>query len=313
MEDDKLEFLPPDYSEYPREEDEDLDDEELEDFDDDEDDSEDLRIESLLDKQSKYNEDLARSESIELEQAEEREMSNTPFGSSDQPWRTGNSNNNNNGASETAPWEKQTQQSTGFGGSWGNSGGSSWNNIGSSWGSPTNNQKPAVDYTKNEKTKSILIVDALDCLVESYDSNGKPGILPRAIFDLKPKFDVWERLASFNPRRIFVLFPAVGLVPSIGNTESAKVASEYLAQCIAAYLRIPRDLCSIIHVKDNAVKEQNISGIVSFNKCDRNSILYVGVRSGRFGLSSEDISAAKKNGIDYMDLYNLLKGRYVYE
>lgn len=147
MEDDKLEFLPPDYSEFPREEDEDLDDDELEDLDDDEeeDENEDLRIESLLDKQSKYNEDLARSESVELKQAEEREMSNTPFGSSDQPWRTGN-NNNNNGAGEAAPWEKQTQQSTGFGSSWGSSGGSSWNNIGGSWGSSTNNQKPVVDY-----------------------------------------------------------------------------------------------------------------------------------------------------------------------
>lgn len=306
MEEEK--YLPPDYSEYPREEDEDLDDDDIEDYDDEEEDeNEDLRIEKMLDEQSKYNEDLARSESIELKRAEEREMADTPFGSS-QPWKTGSSNNNSS-AGETAPWEKPAQQSTGFG-SWG-SGGSSWNNT--SWGNNSTTQKPAVDYTRNDRVKSILIVDALDCLVESYDSNGKPGILPRSIFDLKPKFDVWERLASFNPRRIYVLFPAIGLVPSIGNTESAKIASEYLAQCIAAYLRIPRDLCSIIHVVDNAVKEQNISGILSVNSCGRGEVLYVGVRSGRYGLSSEDISAAKKNGIDYMDLYNLLKGRYEYE
>lgn len=306
MEEEK--YLPPDYSEYPREEDEDLDDDDIEDYDDEEEDeNEDLRIEKMLDEQSKYNEDLARSESIELKRVEEREMADTPFGSS-QPWKTGSSNNNSS-AGETAPWEKPAQQSTGFG-SWG-SGGSSWNNT--SWGNNSTTQKPAVDYTRNDRVKSILIVDALDCLVESYDSNGKPGILPRSIFDLKPKFDVWERLASFNPRRIYVLFPAIGLVPSIGNTESAKIASEYLAQCIAAYLRIPRDLCSIIHVVDNAVKEQNISGILSVNSCGRGEVLYVGVRSGRYGLSSEDISAAKKNGIDYMDLYNLLKGRYEYE
>lgn len=306
MEEEK--YLPPDYSEYPREEDEDLDDDDIEDYDDEEEDeNEDLRIEKMLDEQSKYNEDLARSESVELKRAEEREMADTPFGSS-QPWKTGSSNNNSS-AGEAAPWEKPAQQSTGFG-SWG-SGGSSWNNT--SWGNNSTTQKPAVDYTRNDRVKSILIVDALDCLVESYDSNGKPGILPRSIFDLKPKFDVWERLASFNPRRIYVLFPAIGLVPSIGNTESAKIASEYLAQCIAAYLRIPRDLCSIIHVVDNAVKEQNISGILSVNSCGRGEVLYVGVRSGRYGLSSEDISAAKKNGIDYMDLYNLLKGRYEYE
>lgn len=306
MEEEK--YLPPDYSEYPREEDEDLDDDDIEDYDDEEEEeNEDLRIEKMLDEQSKYNEDLARSESIELKRAEEREMADTPFGSS-QPWKTGSSNNNSS-AGEAAPWEKPAQQSTGFG-SWG-SGGSSWNNT--SWGNNSTTQKPAVDYTRNDRVKSILIVDALDCLVESYDSNGKPGILPRSIFDLKPKFDVWERLASFNPRRIYVLFPAIGLVPSIGNTESAKIASEYLAQCIAAYLRIPRDLCSIIHVVDNAVKEQNISGILSVNSCGRGEVLYVGVRSGRYGLSSEDISAAKKNGIDYMDLYNLLKGRYEYE
>ena len=310
MEEENLGYLPPDYSEYPREDDDDLDDDDIEDYDDEEEDeSEDLRIEKLLDEQSKYNEDLARVESIELKRAEEKEMADTPFGSS-QPWKTGSSSNNNN-AGEAAPWEKQAQQSTGFG-SWG-SGGSSWNNVGTSWGNNSTTQKPTVDYTRNEKVKSVLIVDALDCLVESYDSNGKPGILPRSIFDLKPKFDVWERLASFNPRRIYVLFPAIGLVPSIGNTESAKVASEYIAQCIAAYLRIPRNLCSIIHVVDNAVKEQNISGILSMTSFDHDSVLYVGVRSGRYGLSSEDIIAAKKNGIDYMDLYNLLKGRYEYE
>ena len=96
MEEENLGYLPPDYSEYPREDDDDLDDDDIEDYDDEEEDeSEDLRIEKLLDEQSKYNEDLARVESIELKRAEEKEMADTPFGSS-QPWKTGSSSNNNN-------------------------------------------------------------------------------------------------------------------------------------------------------------------------------------------------------------------------
>lgn len=292
-----MSYLPPDYSELsnPNEE-----DELLEDLDDDEDDLDDIDegaeenyIEQVERGQERFNREILTS--------------NNNYNMSDQPWKSFSSSNENK-----APWEKsQPQPTNNFGSSWGNS---RWGNNSSSWGSGFNslNQQQSVDYSINSKTKTILVVNALDCIVESYDSNGKPGIIPRSIFDLKPRFDVWDRISSFNPSFVYMLFPANGIVPSIDDPEVVEVASRYLSLCVESYLRIPRHHCTIVKESLGTNKLNNIILLLGPNmKTD--DILYLGVRSGRYGLSSEDKDAAALVSIDYMDLYNLLSGRYEYE
>lgn len=295
-----MSYLPPDYSELnnPKEEDdellEDLDDDDLDDVDEG---AEENYIEQVERGQKQFGREILNR--------------NNNYNMSDQPWKSFSSGENKS----AAPWEKPQPQTNSFGSSWG--GTSRWGSNSNSWsgnGFGSFNQQPQqqIDYSINSKTKTILVVNALDCIVESYDSNGKPGIIPRSIFDLKPKFDVWDRISSFNPSFVYMLFPANGIIPSIDDPEVVEVASRYLSLCIESYLRIPRHHCTIVKESLGTNKLNNIILLLGPNmKTD--DILYLGVRSGRYGLSSEDKDAAALVNIDYMDLYNLLSGRYEYE
>lgn len=310
------EIIPPEYTEYPREDDSDNLIEEIDEG------NEDRRIEELLREQEKLKDKTTRN-------------MDAPFTGTGYPTYQGGSNNNNN-TPQIAPWERgnnntgNNNNQQGIGGnihvplpSWG----SSWSSINNggnqpktgytpTWGGQQNSgtQQKQSDLTVNSKQKKIVICDALDCLVESYDSNGKPGVMPRAIFDLKPKFNVWEKLASFNPTKLYIIFPAEGLVPSFGDTNSTVVALEYVAYSIATYLRLPRRNCLILkQMKQGIPKEHAIASLLNEESPDPSDIVYVGVRSGKWGLSSQDKDAAKALGIDYIDMFNLLNGLYLYE
>lgn len=292
------ELLPPDYTGHP--EDDCPEDDIIEETD------EDARIEQLLNEQS-----------LEEKKQQMSNNNSTPFTSS--PSFSPSFANGGNRGSNTAPWEKQQQQSTP---SWGSSWGSGSSFGGSNpWGNNNNQSQQnrnvgnnANSPTINTKTKSIIICDAMDCLVETYESNGKPGYLPRAIFDLKPKFDVWEKLASFNPEKIFIIFPPDQLVPSLGEKSASKVAMEYIVLCVSTYLRIPRSECTVLQQKNQYTpKNKFLASIVQGIGRDKEDFVYIGVNSGRYGLSNRDLAAAREVGIDYIDIFNLLDGYYLYE
>ncbi len=226
----------------------------------------------------------------------------------------GNSGNSGASNSGTAPWaqnnNKQNQQNSWN--SWGS--GSNRGNSSSPWSqnqSPVNQQKQ--DLTINPRLKRVVVCDALDCLVESYDSNGKPGLLPRALFDLKPKFDMWDKIASFNPQRVYIIFPSSRLVPGLGEKKAAEITLEYIVHCVATYMRIPRRDCSILMQMDQATPKDRILSSVVREWPNKEEIVYVGVRSGRWGLSDQDKLAAHIVGIDYIDMFSLLEGYYQYE
>lgn len=294
------EYLEPDYSGHPSEDDEDEILEEISDEDE-------AEIERLLDDQINYSERLDR----ELEEQEEQKMSSSPFGNSGGNNWPGNNNNN------SSPWERSQQNNApkwGGGSSWGSGsgfgqfGGSSWNN----------NNQPKQEERKSPITspvdsKKIIICDVLDCLYESWESNGRPNLMPRGIFDIKPKFDVWDRISSFNPTKLYIMFPAPEIIPSFGRINSAKVTLEYVAQSISAYLRIPRERCIILEqMQEGLPKERVLMGAIK--DCGTpEDMVYIGVHSGKWGLSSRDITAARICKIDYIDVYNLLDGKYEYE
>jgi len=288
------ELLPPDYTGHP--EDDCPDDDIIEESD------EEARIEQLLNEQS-----------IE----EKKQMSNgngTPFTTSPS-FSPSFGNSGNNGGS--APWERAQQQSTpSWGNSWGT--GTSFGSSSNPWNNQSNsNNRQQVGNNQNSPTintkeKSIIICDAFDCLVETYESNGKPGFLPRAVFDLRPRFDVWEKLASFNPRKIYIIFPSEQLIPSLGDKGASKIVLDYLVLCVSTYLRIPHSECRVLHQKNQYdSKTRLLASIVTGGNKD--NFVYVGVNSGRYGLSNRDLSAAREIGIDYIDVFNLLDGYYLYE
>lgn len=293
MEENK-EYLYPEYS--PSED----DDDSLVEIDEDE-----ARLEKLLDEQYQIALDLDEEEDERRKAS--RIMSNPFENPASQPW--GNSGSTNK------PWENN-QGSNSWRNSnsgWGQSDSSPFSSSGPSWNQQKEQPKTAPNHVCPIERKRILVVDMLDCLYESWESNNKPDIMPRAIFDLKPKFDVWDKLASFAPSKIYVIFPAPDLIPSLGNPRSSLALLEYVAHSITTYLRIPRDNCTILkQMMENMPKERVLMGAIRSHK-EVEDMVYIGTHTGRWGLSRRDVDAAKNCGIDYIDMYELLNGKYEYE
>lgn len=297
MEEKDKELIPPDYYGHPE------DDDPLEEIIEDTD--EDARIEKIL-----------NDEAVD-KRVQEQKRKEEPVRMADAPF-TPQFGQSTFGGGTGLPWEQnkpQQQTSTWGGGSWGN-GNKGFGSTGQKpWGT-TQQTAPVsgvTDYKTNQKTKRVVICDALDCLVESYDSVGKPGIIPRALWDLKPKFDVWEKIRSFNPERVYIIFPNYDLIPSLGGKESTDIALAYLRRSLSAYLRIPERDCSVLRqMQQHTPKDKFLSSVIWEWKTIE-EIVYIGVYSGKYGLSDGDIKAAHQVDMDYIDIFNLLQGYYIYE
>ena len=210
-------FLPPDYSgaqenEFPQtsppileEDDDDLVEED--DLGIDDEDLEELDSASVNDK-----EDFEINPVQQQKQVNERIIMSTPqssppfssvggFGSSTPP---------------SSPWQTQPTGTS----LWGSQGSSfqrpqnqsPWGSqpSASPWGSSTSIGGQKIQINRSKK---IIFCDFIDGAVEAYGANGKPGLRPRDIYDLHPRFEVWDKLAAFNPERIFFTIPA-SLIPS---------------------------------------------------------------------------------------------------
>jgi hypothetical protein len=139
-------------------------------------------------------------------------------------------------------------------------------------------------------------------------SDGKPNVVPRAIYDMKFKFDIWDRVAALSPRVVCIILPAEKSVPSLGNSASASAAMEYLASSLSVYLKIPRENCIVFRqmnqtqLKDNVIK----AAINTTRVRKRNQIIYLGVYCGDWGLSTADLDAANRCKVDCISIYKLL-------
>lgn len=199
------------------------------------------------------------------------------------------------GTSNKSPWEINNKPSFG-GGGWGSASSSP-----SNWGNNNSGDKKEID-----RTKKVLICDLLDCLIETIQSEGRPGLLPRGIYDIKLRFDVWNKLGCFNPDRIYALFPRRFLAASPSGTDSTIVLINYVMCALADYLRIPFRNC--IGLTQNVVglrKDLMIEPVIK--NIPKERILYIGLESGLPGQSDRDKVAAEMCGVDYIDLNDLLQ------
>ena len=269
-------LIPPDYSEseYPKEEDSDVLEEILI---EEEEEERDRRTEALLDAQAFKNEKIDMSNNWESTQS---------------PWSTSGSQ---------APWSNNSQKSTN---AWG-SGWNSNNDNNSSWWSSTQQDKG----TKATKIghRDVVICDALDCLFESYTSGGRPNVNPRAVFDLRPRFDVWDRLASLSPNIVCVMFPNQSSIPSFGSSKEFKVVIEYVLLCLSSYLRIDRNSCVALQaMRPNQPKDKLIKSALNLTGISKENTVYVGVYGGDWDLSDSDKLVAERSGVDFMSIFKLL-------
>jgi hypothetical protein len=228
-------------------------------------------------------------------------MISTPFSDSGSSvWGSGSGG----GGTQPSPWSSPQSSGSSI---WQQSSRPSWGSSSPSWGSGGSfGSSPSSQKQEIPRTKQVIFCDFLDCLVETYQSNGLPGLKPRDIYDLKPRFNVWEKLAAFNPGRVFAIIPP-NVLSTTNGSDGWNVALAYYCCCLSAFLNIPFVNCQILSQSEIGQPKENaiLQAIREYN-IPRNEIVYVGIYSGVAGQSNKDINAARACEIDYIDLNTLL-------
>jgi hypothetical protein len=278
-ENNETKYIPPDYENEVEEE---LDDDSSG-FDDSPTEEDEGIIETLEDEKHK---------------TERKEMISTPFsdpGSS--AW--GNSGQNQ----PNSPWSSQQNSGSPI---WQQSR-PSWGSSSPSWGSSfggsgtVGNQKEQIP-----RQKKVIFCDFLDCMMETYQSNGLPGLRPRGLYDLKPRFNVWEKLMAFNPQKIFALIPP-NTINTINGSSGWDVTLAYWCCALSDFLGIPFTNCQVLSQSQvGQPKELAILQAIQQYSIPKTDIVYVGIYSGVSGQSDKDKNAARVCEIDYIDLNTLL-------
>jgi hypothetical protein len=197
-------------------------------------------------------------------------------------WGSGNSQQQNNG--------------------WWGSGSSGGNN---GWGTPktgNQNDKPI------NRDKKVIFIDFFDGLMETYQSNGQAGFLPRAVYDLKPRFEVWTKIAAFNPSYVFGIVQKEFL-NDINGIEGWSMVLEGWCCCLSSFLRKQYGCAQILlSTSIYQPKDWVISNALANLK--KEDCIYIGLQSGLYNQSNQDLVTAQKCGIDYVDLNQLLNNMY---
>lgn len=272
------------------------DDEEPADFDEGD---EEEKVNEVFNEQDKFNKKI---------------MQQTPFGQPVNNWGTSNNGQSSWGNTTTPgsswgnttsqqqfPWQRNPSPS------WGTSSGSSW---GGGYSSPQNNSWGSNEKREINRQKKVIFCDVLDCLIETFQSNGKPGLLPRGIYDVRLRFEVWDKLACFNPEKIYAIIPS-SLLSSSNGSDSWRVLLDYIICALSEYLRVPYTNCQIIIQSQlGQTKDTVISSVLKDLTYDRDDIIHIGLNSGLYGQSDRDLLTSKNLGIDYLDLGQLLSLYY---
>lgn len=275
-------YIPPDYSEamaaeseHPRDDEDDALEEMLEENEDD------IKAEQYLDEQAALNEGF---------------MSFSTPGWSSSPWSTGGDSGSMNNNS-VPPWQQQNNNN----GNSGNSGsGSPWSKPSFGWGSSASTQQkqPEIPVIGH---KDIIFVNMVDGIVESLTSSGKPGILPRASYDIRLKFEVWDRIRAFSPRMICVFSENI---PGFGD--KADIVNNFVIASLSDYLGLPTYCCKIVTLKKNGKAEAISKFMSKVPMVSPGQVFFVGTYCGDWGLSTEDTDAARKNNIECASFFHLL-------
>ena len=315
----RKEFLTPYYSESSKrgEDEEDLDEIGITDDDDDLDDIDDIE-----------DDDPEEEEKVlEIRETLPEVEDDLPFGSVSQPTRTVSSPKPffqpqqnqqqmaGNGVSSWPSggsggfWNQGTQnQQTPWGQSgnnnpWnrGNSGWQASGNGGSTWGHSNPNQQAEV----LNRQKKVIICDVLDCLICTQDGTQRLGIIPRDIWDIMPRFDVWLALRRFGYiERIYALIPK-SLMSNNDDYEDWIATLNWLSRALARFLRIDKNCVQIITPAYISQPKREVVDSV-LRELPREEMVYIGTQSGFQGQSSIDVDCANSLEIDYIDLGRFL-------
>lgn len=242
---------------------------------------------------------------------------NTGVGFNQQsPW---NNNNNSTPFGNSSPWN-----------SWQNN--NNWNNRNNNnnqqqqqniQNSIPQGQSQAQYYYVNgvfvepvqiNRDKDIIVCDFLDCVAETFQShrqNHTPGLFPRGVFDLLPRFDVWDKLKAFYPERIFVLVPESMLRSSFSPYDNAWVTCvQNMLNGLSQYTGT--GCVSFIYNPCEQRRETILNQLFNHFKdnIDKSRVVQIGIYSGINGTGDRDKRSSENCGIDFVDLNRLLTSMY---
>lgn len=235
----------------------------------------------------------------------------TPAGGNNGQTTFPGNNTWNNGST----WNNGQQQNQ-FGNTWNNGGyRPSWSptgNNGSTWGNTSTGSKQSLP-----RQKKIIMCDLLDNVIEPLSSQGRTGIQPQGIYDMRIKFEVLDRFRAINPEYLFILTNQ-NFTPGTAGEKVFRAMVDYLVLAIAEYMRIPYEnvRCFVktgYDIRDPYVKP-NVGLMQTALKCipdlkeryKKEDILVCGSASGLAGQGNRDIEMAKRFGVDYIDIQELL-------
>lgn len=171
------------------------------------------------------------------------------------------------------------------------------------------------------RSKKIIFCDLLDNLIESIQAGGKLGVQPRGIFDIRLKFEVWDKISCFAPDYVFVLTNQ-NIVPGSMQARVFSAMTDYVMYSLAEYLRLPYQNCQCFTKAgfeiENPLTKPN-TGLISKalesipgvkQKYKKEDMLVIGAMSGLSGQSNKDSLMAEKFKIDYIDVGQLLSLYY---
>ncbi len=300
-----------------------------------EDDDDDIDIDDLEDilEEKEVDDAVKQQNSIPSPTPHQNPFGNPVNNGGTSPWSAGNNNPGyrplytppgqttfpNNTFGGTTWNTSQPQQNNQFG-SWNNGGNTwnsgyrpqqnSWNNTGTTtWGNGNKQSLP--------RQKKIIMCDLLDNVIEPLSCQGKTGIQPQGIYDLRIKFEVLDRFRAINPEFLFILTNQ-NFTPGTLGEKVYSAMTNYLVLAIAEYMRIPYENVKCFtktgydirdpYVKPNVgLMQAALKSIPDLKeKYKKEDILVCGSASGLAGQGNRDVEMAKRFGVDYIDISELL-------
>jgi hypothetical protein len=209
-----------------------------------------------------------------------------------------------------------------------------WGNH--SWGQSNNkdsNKRTSYNQTgtnRIDRRKKIIFLDLLDILIESESaikespgdnifgsSNNyrKTGIMPRGLYDIRLRLEVFSKISAFNPDYVFCITNQERMEKS--KLESWNVMVKYVMYALSEYLRLPSQNCRCLtkigfqrsdpDVKPNpGLVKKALNLLPSDYRYKRSDLVVIGANSGYANQSNLDKELARRIRVDYVDIQDLL-------
>ena len=184
-----------------------------------------------------------------------------------------------------------------------------------------------------DRRKKIIFCDLFDILIESesavheqqagYLSGAnnykKYGVVPRGLYDIRFKTEVWSKFSAFGADYIFCITNQPEKSPE--DLKTWKVMTDFIMYALADYLCLPHDNCRCFtklgYSRDSmdtkpgtGLMKKALSSIQEGYKFSRKDLIVVGINSGYQNQSNIDRVMAKNAGVDYLDVNDLLVTYY---